>query len=451
MHIRGPERQGSRWLEIASERSVLLKDIASTAQVDVAHKREFLSGWRVLLFATVGAGVGFSSLGYILGPLMIPLQQEFGWGRGEITLASLWSSLAMAVALPFMGRPLDRYGVKRVAAVSLPLFAAVLFILSRFESTLLLFLVLYGLAGIIGVGTSAVTYAKAIVGRFDRKRGLALGIMATGLGAAGLVLPPVMSAIIQASGWRAAYFAMGVLALVPLVFLVFAKFPKPSPSALAQTARPGLPGSNLRQTMRGREFWTLMVAFFILGWALLTMVPHFIPMLIDSGVHPVQAALLSSFVGVGTVVGRPIVGWLLDKFYATHVAVPLFLTAAIGCLLLLMGGAQYAAVTALLIGVGFGAEIDLMSYLSSRYFSQSEFGALYSFVYSAFMVGTALGPMTAGFLFDATQSYDVPLMLAAGFLVLGSVALVTLPRYDREPHESNSVGSEQLASVATEI
>ena len=210
-------------------------------------------------------------------------------------------------------------------------------------------------------------------------------------------------------------------------------------------------GPALRRALQGRAFWTLVVAFFILGWALLTMVPHFIPMLIDSGVNPVQAALLSSFVGLGTVVGRPIVGWLLDKFYATYVAVPLFLAAALGCVLLLMGGAQYAALTALLIGIGFGAEIDLMSYLGSRYFTPTEFGTLYSFVYSAFMVGGALGPVTAGFLFDATKSYDVPLMLSTGLLVLGSAVLLILPRYGRDTPESLRGGSEQPAAVPAEM
>lgn len=408
-----------------------MKDLDFRAQDGAGNAREFASGWKVLLFATVGAGMGFSALNYILGPLVVPLQQEFGWGRGEIALTSLWSSLGMAAALPLVGRLLDRFGVKRVAVFSLLLFGAVLFTLSRFESTLLLFLVLYGLAGILAVGTSAVTYSKAIIERFDRKRGLALGIMATGLGSAGLILPPVMSSIIETYGWRAAYFSMGVLALVPLVFLAFAKLPKSIPAAPPKKTDEIIPSRSLGRQVRSREFLTLVVAFFLLGWALLTMVPHFIPMLIDSGVNPFQAAVLSSFVGLGTVIGRPIIGWLLDKFYATHVAVPLFVIASLGCILLLIGGAQYAALTAVLIGVGFGAEIDFMSYLSSRYFGRREFGALYSFIYSAFLVGTAMGPLVAGFIFDATRSYDIPLMLAAGFLILGSIVILTLPRYDR--------------------
>ncbi|MBD7996310.1 MFS transporter [Arthrobacter sp. Sa2CUA1] len=403
-----------------------------------------------MLFATVGAGVGFSCLGYILGPLVVPLQEEFGWGRGEITQTSLWSSLGMAAALPLLGRLLDRYGVRRIAWISLPLFAAVLFLLSRFDSTLLLFLTLYALAGIIGVGTSAVTYSKAVVERFHKHRGLALGIMATGLGAAGLLLPPLMGTVIAAYGWRGAYLTMSVLALAPLLILAVIRLtPSDAGSTPSAVSAGHLPGLSRGQALRNREFWTLIAAFFVLGWALLTMVPHFVPMLIDNGVAPVQAALLSSLIGVGTVIGRPIVGWLLDRFYATYVAVPLFLAAAAGCLLLLFGGAGFAPLTAVLIGIGFGAEIDLMSYLSSRYFGQRDFGALYSYVYSAFMIGSAFGPVTAGYLFDARQSYNIPLIIAAAFLVLGSAVLLTLPRFDRVPDGGTVAGREDQAAVAS--
>ncbi|MGV9923448.1 MFS transporter [Nocardia rhamnosiphila] len=408
-------------------------------------KNELTANWKVLVFATVGAGLGFSALGYTLGPLIVPLQNAFGWGRGQITLASLWSSLGMAVALPFAGPLLDRFGVKRVAVVSLPLFAGTIFALSRFGGGLGFFLVLYGITGVLGVGTSAVTYSKAIVERFDRRRGLALGIMATGLGLAGLGLPPLIAAVVAAGGWRDAYLTVALLALVPLLLLVVTKFPTPA-------GRAGTPAGDERKaapavghSLMTREFWTLVVSFFLLGFALLSMVPHFVPMLIDTGVDPVRAALLASFVGVGTVVGRPILGWLIDRYYATHVAIPMFVAAAVGFLVLLVGGAQLAPLTALLIGIGFGAEIDLMSYLSSKYLHPANFGTLYSYIYSAFMIGSALGPVAAGYIFDTSDSYRVALIVAATFLCLGSLTLASLPRYEDE------AGVSPLPEPPTEI
>ncbi|UOR01884.1 MFS transporter [Leucobacter allii] len=390
---------------------------------------EFRRGWPTLVFSTIGAGVGLSALGYILGTLVVPLQEEFGWGRGEINLASLVSSLGLAAALPVIGKLLDRYGVKRVAIVSIPVFAAVLALLSIVTSSLATFLALYAIAGLLGAGTSAVTYSKAVVEKFDRRRGIALGIVAGGLGTAGLLLPPLMGMVIAGGGWRSAYLTMALLAIVPFLLVFFARLAPPKQVAAVDPAT--LPGLTFRAALRGREFWSLCVVFFLLGWALLTMVPHFVPLLIDSGVDPVRAALLSSLVGVGTVIARPVIGWLFDRFYATTVAVPLFLAAALGCLLLLWAGPGAAPVTAVLIGIGFGAEIDLMGYLSSRYFGPRSFGALYSLVYSLFMIGSAFGPVTAGFAYDATGSYGVPLVVAASMMGVAAVILLTLPRFPR--------------------
>lgn len=407
----------------------MAQTINSDSATSVAAPREFRRGWPTLVFSTIGAGVGLSSLGYILGTLVVPLQEEFGWGRGEINLATLLSSLGLAAVLPFIGRLLDRFGVKRVAVVSIPLFGAVLVLLAAFTQSLVTFLALYAMAGLLGAGTSAVTYSKAVVEKFDRRRGIALGIVAGGLGAAGFVLPPLMGAVIASNGWRAAYLAMALLGALPFVLVFFARL---RPPATVAEDRSTLPGLSIAEAVRGRLFWSLCAVFFLLGWALLTMVPHFVPLLIDSGVDPVQAAFLSSLVGVGTVIARPVIGLLFDRFYATFVAVPLFLAAAAGCLLLLWAGPGAAALTALLIGIGFGAEIDLIGYLSSRYFGPRAFGVLYSIVYSVFMIGASFGPVVAGFVFDATASYDIPLILAASMMAVAAVVLLTLPRFTRD-------------------
>lgn len=419
----------------------MIMTVTSTEHGTGTMSSEFRRGWLTLAFSTVGAGVGFSSLGYILGTLVVPLQEEFGWGRGQINLASLVSSLGLALALPFVGKLLDRFGVKRVCLVSLPLLVVILALLGLLTSTLAIFLTFYALAGVLGAGTSALSYSKAIVEKFDTGRGTALGIMAAGLGSAGLILPPLMGMVIADAGWRGAYLTMAALAALPFVLIFFARLGTParaSSGAAATTVGADSVTANkpafVLEAIRRREIWTLCAVFFLLGWALLTMVPHFVPLLIDAGVEPVQAAFLSSLIGVGTVVARPLVGWLFDRFYATYVAVPMFLAAALGCLLLLWGGAAFAPLTAVLIGIGFGAEIDLMSYLSSRYFDRSAFGALYSFVYSLFMIGSALGPVVAGFLFDAQGTYSTPLILAATMMVVAAALLFTLPKYRKETH-----------------
>ncbi|KAA9134411.1 MFS transporter [Microbacterium caowuchunii] len=393
---------------------------------------EFRTGLPALIFATLGVALGYAALPYFIGNLIIPLQTEFGWNRGDVTLTGLWSAVGLAVALPFVGALADRRGTRFVSLIFIPLFALTVLGLFFFNGPLALFLAWYALIGVVGAGVSTVIYAKVVAHAFDKSRGFALGILAAGLGAVGLIFPTLMGTVVAEWGWRHVYLVMAILAVVPLVALAFTRNLQ---RAVTPAQAAALPGMTPRQALRTREFWTLLVVFVLLGWALLSMVPHFIPLLIDSGVDPVQAAMLSSLVGVGTLVARPILGWLFDRIYAIHVAVPVFLLAAVGFVALIFGGTALAPLTALLVGIAFGAEIDLISYLSTRYLGKRAFGVLYGLIYSAFSIGGALGPVAAGYLFAAQGTYQTALIISIVLLVVSVVMLVTLPRYDRGRYE----------------
>jgi len=401
---------------------------AADTAAPTARTAEFRTGLPALIFATLGAAFGYAALAYFVGVLVVPLGEEFGWNRGEVTMVNLFSGIGLAVMLPFTGALADRRGIRIVSLIAIPLFVVLIASLAFFQGALWLFLGTYALLGAVGSGTSAVIYAKVVSSCFDRHRGLALGILAAGLGSVGLVFPPLMGAATEAYGWRSTFVVMAVLAALPLVALFFVRLP----AATERVANAQLPGKTPREALRRREFWMLMAIFFFIGWALLTLVPHFVPMLIDAGVNPVMAATLSSMVGVGTVIARPILGWFYDRFNAIYVSVPLFALAAVGILLLLLAGAGIAPLTALLIGVAFGAEIDLMAYLSSRYLGPRAFGRLYGVIYSSFTIGAALGPVAAGYLFAAQGDYSTSLVIAVVALVLGTVLLLFLPKYPRD-------------------
>ena len=400
-----------------------------------ARSAEFRSGLPALIFATIGAAFGYAALAYFVGVLVVPLGEEFGWNRGEVTMVNLFSGIGLAVLLPFVGALADRRGIRVVSFIAIPMFALLIAALAFFDGELWLFLGTYAVLGAAGSGTSAVIYAKVVATSFDRHRGLALGILAAGLGSVGLIFPPLMGAATAAYGWRSTFAIMAALAILPLFVLFFVKLPVAAEGSTVKVANSQLPGMAPAQALRRREFWMLMVIFFLIGWALLTLVPHFVPMLIDADVEPVLAATLSSMVGVGTVIARPILGWFYDRFNAIYVSVPLFGLAALGILLLLVTGAGLAPLTALFIGIAFGAEIDLMAYLSSRYLGPRAFGRLYGVIYSSFTIGAALGPVAAGYLFAAQGTYSTALVIAIVTLVLGTAVLLFLPKYPRTAAE----------------
>jgi MFS family permease len=164
---------------------------------------EITRGWLPLLAATLGCGAGASSLVfYSLGVFVAPLEAAFGWTRGQITSAMLYSSAGLILAGPLLGWLIDRFGERRIALASIPGFALVLWSLSVMNGQLPLFYGCFFMAAVLGCGTTPILYTRAIAARFDRARGLALGITLAGPGTAALCLPPFLTAQIAAHGWR---------------------------------------------------------------------------------------------------------------------------------------------------------------------------------------------------------------------------------------------------------
>src|SRR3954469_4823674 len=134
-----------------------MHDVRLDAASDSTAKAELSAGWPVLLAATLGCGAGLSSLPfYSLGTFIAPLQQEFGWARGEISAAFLYLTLTLALTAPALGWLLDRIGPRKIAMVAIPCFAAVLFAISRFDGPLTAFHSLFAIAALAGGGTCPI-------------------------------------------------------------------------------------------------------------------------------------------------------------------------------------------------------------------------------------------------------------------------------------------------------
>jgi MFS family permease len=149
-------------------------------------------------------------------------------------------------------------------------------------------------------------------------------------------------------------------------------------------------------------------------------------MLSDRGISTEKAALASSALGIAFLFGRVISGYLLDRFFGPYVAVSFFVGAAFGLALLWIGaGGGAAFLGASLVGLGVGAEGDLMAYLTSRYFGLRFFGEIFGYIFAIFTLAGALGPLLMAIGFDRAGSYRVPLLF---FLFASLVAIVLMLR-----------------------
>lgn len=406
----------------------------------LTRSQEFRRGTSTLAAATVGSAVGVTALlFYSLGSFTGPLQAEFGWTRAQISSAFFYTTVALVVVAAPLGWLLDRFGPRRVGLVSIPGLTLALVLLSQLRGNLVLFAVLFALSGVLGAGTTSVVYTKAINARFHVARGLALGIALAGLGVAALVLPLLVGAVVAASGWRSGYLLLAGLSLLALPFVAFGRMDAASATSDDGdlTATPQVDGMTRAEATRSRTFWILLAGVLLVGFSAPALIPHMVPMLTDAGLTPAAAATIASFIGVGVIAGRLCIGYLLDRFPAPLVAAPLFLVAAGGAVLLAVGGTATAPVAALLVGVCFGAEADLIALLCGNYFGLRAYGFLYGVIYALFTVAVSIGPIWVGALYDGSGNYRLALLIVSGMLVAGAAVFLTLPRRSRYGRHSD--------------
>ncbi|HBO93706.1 MAG TPA: MFS transporter, partial [Gammaproteobacteria bacterium] len=158
------------------------------------------------------------------------------------------------------------------------------------------------------------------------------------------------------------------------------------------------------------------------------IVVHFVPILKDSGADPLSAAGVASLIGIFSIVGRLGTGFLLDRLPSHLVGAFAFIIPIFACLLLIYDGSNPVsqAVAAAIFGLTLGSEVDVIAYLAAKYFGLKNFGALYGALVMALSLGTAFGPLGAGFIYDQYGSY-VPFLVATALMMGASaVALLTL-------------------------
>jgi MFS family permease len=406
---------------------------------------EFRRGWRSLLAAAIGNGSGLSGLAfYTFGVFVLPLVAAFGWTRGEVSIAASFLIIGTAITAPLVGSVIDRFGARRVGLVSMVALAVGYAALTTIDGSIGMFYVAWLGLSLIGGGTTPVVWTRTVNIWFDRGRGLALGLALAGSGVAGVFAPVLVTRIIAEYGWQAGYLAIGGFLLVvstPLVALLLKERPTAPPLAAgsagtaADSAEP-LPGLELDEALRQVAFWKIAVGFFLVSAVIAALIINLIPLLVDRGLDTQQAASIAGVMGIAVLVGRVAIGVLLDHFPAPLVAGVVLGLCALGCFALALPGAStwLIGLSVLSLGLAAAAEVDLVAYLSSRFFGMRAYGKVYGWQLTSFYLGAALGPLAAGMAYDRFGSYLPTLYFATGALIFGALVTSTLgkPRFAQE-------------------
>ena len=397
---------------------------------------EFRAGWKVLVAGIIGVACGASPVPFnVIGFAIDPIRAETGWSVGGISLGFTVFGIVAALLAPFYGWLSDRYGVRIVAILSTVGFAAAFAFVGLIPTTSIAwFYFAWLMVGLVGIGSTPVTWSRAINMWFNKSRGLALGLLLMGTSLCALTVPRIAVWAISEWGWRGMFLFLSLLPLLVAVPTALAWFREPKPEEMPTYdggPAKALTGATIGQAMRDRRFWTLWISIALVAVAYGGAHVHMPKIIGQHGMPPDTAASIMGLIGVAVMAGRIITGWLFDRFWAPLVCLPILLVPALACWLLTGTDADKPAILAAAFMLGFaaGAEADVIAFLSSRYFGMANYGKIYGLLYVPFAMLSGLSPAIYGWVKDTTGSYDAMLISAAALFASGALLLLTLGRY----------------------
>ncbi len=377
---------------------------------------------------------------YTMGVFVGPFEQSFGWSRGAIQTAMLFSTGLAVICAPLAGDMIRRWGIRSTILPGIVGLSLACLLGAMMGGALWQLYTVYALMSLLGAGAGAVGWTTLIAGRFDKARGLALGIGLSGTGLCSVLMPQIAAAAMAIWGWRGAYVALalyGIIVVLPLSFLLLPRDrPQAVLSAVSDALKPvALAGMDVSEAVRSRRFWLLGFSTLCIFAVIGGIIPNLVPAFTDAGLSMQQAASIMSIFGISVIGGRIVTGALVDHIWAPAVAAAVMVPAALGCVMIAVGSnfAGYV-LAATMLGIATGTELDVLGYLVARYFGIADYARIYGRAYAFVAASAGVSPLLFGYLFDQTGSYRLALLISAVLLIIGAIGLLMLGRYpDSEP------------------
>jgi MFS transporter, OFA family, oxalate/formate antiporter len=361
--------------------------------------------------------VGFG-VAYAFAAFFKAFQAEFGAPRAHVSLVfSLCALLWFSFGVPG-GLLADRFGPRGVCLTGVLFIAGGLAAAAHAQSLTAVYAT-YSIGIGVGIGLSYVPSVAAVQHWFVRNRVLAGGIAVSGIGAGNLFMPPLAAWWIDLWGWRGAYLGLMTLALVAAVPAALLLGGRAATRAAA--AGGALPGMTLGRAMKSRLFWLMYAVAFLICVGFFVPMVHLVPYAQDVGLSEARGVMLVSFLGLGSLVGRFVMGPVAERLGHARSLVAIGL--GLGLLFLVWWTAQsfwLLAAFAVCFGTLYGGYVALAPTLSMDLFGPKSLSAILGALYTAAGLATLIGPTFAGASFDAFGSYDVPILACAALSFAGA-------------------------------
>ncbi len=400
--------------------------------------------WVVVAIAFISS---LAATGVRASPVIfvVPLQNEFGWTRSELSLVISINLLLFGLAAPIAGRLIDRFGPRIVMLCSLVMLS------SGVAGTVLVHEIwqlslLWGPLIGLGAGGGASVIAATVASRwFVAKRGLVLGLLGTANSTGQIIFIPVLGFIVAGSGWRSASIVMAIVALVVFagVFLWMrndpadmglAPFGSGTAAAVAQQRQDTSNAFSVSQALRTPEFWLLAGSFFVCGGTANGLVgTHFIPHSIDHGIPPEAAAATYGIMGAMNIVGTLFAGWLTDRVDPRRILATVFILRGMS-LFGLPSVTDFSGLTifAVIYGLDWFATVPPVVSIATSRFGKKNLASIYGLIFMAHQTGASLMAFGGGQVHDIVGDYRFA-FLAGGVLALCGAGMASLVRPARQP------------------
>lgn len=427
-----------------------------------AIAEEWKKGWLLVLAAAIAQGVAITHF-YTLGIYMKPLGELYGWSRADIGFVQIIYSIVMVLFGSFVAYFADRFGPRRLAFWGMIANCLTLALYAAATEDIWTWYLVAALNAAAGLFCNAPVLTAAISRNFKAGLGMALALTLAGGAVYTATFLPIFTAhMIETYGVRVAYLAnagLGAALSIPTLYFFFeresGKSPKNEDHAVVhgKLASKGkhLAGYTWVQAFKQWRYWRLALGTLFIATSVPAIVIHFVPIVTDQKISIETAAVAAGLIGIASILGRMGTGVLLDMFPARVVGACCCLAPIAAFVLISNGGGLPTIIAAaLIIGLAVGAEIDVVSYLTNRYFGVKNYAVIYSVLYSVFSVGAASGIYLAGRIHDKTGSYDQALTLFGVLVMLAALLLLSLGKYpvfDTSASEKNAVDEGEAAAV----
>lgn len=420
-------------------------------------------GWWIVTTSVIAAtAYAFSALSHAV--FYRELIMTLHWSRASVAAGGSIRLFLMAVMAPVIGGLIDRFGAKTVLTCGSVGTGLCLLLLSSMHSIWQYYL--YCL--LLGIALSGIHHMPnhlLVAKWFVKNRGLAISLVTTAVGLGGAVIPLLATYLLSVfaradrpeAGWRGSYVALASVLLIPSVMFLrivrekpedmglhpdgSAIAPGPLSNAAAQTADTVVLGT--RELLKSPVFWLLSLAMMLVAASMFGVRDHLMLYMRDLKFSPaISATALSLTLGSSTL-GRFFSGTLSDRFSARIVTVLVFFVGGLSLLMLLfVSGFVLAYLFPLLFGLSYGAIINLKPLIIFEYFGTKKVGKVYGLVLGFYVVGSAIGPLLTGYIFDKTQSYQLPFFVNMILAWLSVIAILLLA-YQPQPARNRKYAGEQ--------